>query len=211
MSVKLVSVTPDAEKMMAYVARVSNPNNQENPNYAKLLGYCIKHNHWSVFEQSFMTLEIETTRGLAAQILRHRSFTYQEFSQRYADSSMLADTIPMFDMRRQDTKNRQNSIDDIDPFVKQEFEIKIRRHFNEAMVLYQSMLDSGIAKECARFVLPLATPTRLYMSGSCRSWIHYITLRSANGTQKEHMDIAEECKKIFVEQFPTCAEALEWS
>ena len=210
MSVKLVSVTPDAEKMMAYVARVSNPNNQENPNYAKLLGYCIKHNHWSVFEQSFMTLEIETTRGLAAQILRHRSFTYQEFSQRYADSSMLADTIPMFDLRRQDTKNRQNSIDDIDPFVKQELEIKIRRHFDEAMVLYQSMLDSGIAKECARFVLPLATPTRLYMSGSCRSWIHYITLRSANGTQKEHMDIAEACKKIFVEQFPTCAEALEW-
>ena len=210
MSVKLVSVTPDAEKMMAYVARVSNPNNQENPNYAKLLGYCIKHNHWSVFEQSFMTLEIETTRGLAAQILRHRSFTYQEFSQRYADSSMLADQVPMFDLRRQDTKNRQNSIDDIDPFVKQEFEIKIRRHFDEAMVLYQSMLDSGIAKECARFVLPLATPTRLYMSGSCRSWIHYITLRSANGTQKEHMDIAEECKKIFVEQFPTCAEALEW-
>ena len=207
MSVKLVSVTPDAEKMMAYVARVSNPNNQENPNYAKLLGYCIKHNHWSVFEQSFMTLEIETTRGLAAQILRHRSFTYQEFSQRYADSSMLADTIPMFDLRRQDTKNRQNSIDDIDPFVKQEFEIKIRRHFDEAMVLYQSMLDSGIAKECSRFVLPLATPTRLYMSGSCRSWIHYITLRSANGTQKEHMDIAEACKKIFVEQFPTCAES----
>ena len=207
MSVKLVSVTPDAEKMMAYVARVSNPNNQENPNYAKLLGYCIKHNHWSVFEQSFMTLEIETTRGLAAQILRHRSFTYQEFSQRYADSSMLADQVPMFDLRRQDTKNRQNSIDDIDPFVKQEFEIKIRRHFDEAMVLYQSMLDAGIAKECSRFVLPLATPTRLYMSGSCRSWIHYITLRSANGTQKEHMDIAEECKKIFVEQFPTCAEA----
>ena len=210
MSVKLVSVTPDAEQTMAYVARVSNPNNQENPNYAKLLGYCIKHNHWSVFEQSFMTLEIETTRGLAAQILRHRSFTYQEFSQRYADSSMLADQVPMFDMRRQDTKNRQNSIDDIDPFVKQEFEIKIRRHFDEAMVLYQSMLDSGIAKECARFVLPLATPTRLYMSGSCRSWIHYITLRSANGTQKEHMDIAEACKKIFVEQFPTCAAALEW-
>jgi len=210
MSVKLVSVTPDAEQTMAYVARVSNPNNQENPNYAKLLGYCIKHNHWSVFEQSFMTLEIETTRGLAAQILRHRSFTYQEFSQRYADSSMLADQVPMFDMRRQDTKNRQNSIDDIDPFVKQEFEIKIRRHFDEAMVLYQSMLDSGIAKECARFVLPLATPTRLYMSGSCRSWIHYITLRSANGTQKEHMDIAEACKEIFVEQFPTCAAALEW-
>ena len=210
MSVKLVSVTPDAEQTMAYVARVSNPNNQENPNYAKLLGYCIKHNHWSVFEQSFMTLEIETTRGLAAQVLRHRSFTYQEFSQRYADSSMLADQVPMFDLRRQDTKNRQNSIDDIDPFVKQEFEIKIRRHFDEAMVLYQSMLDAGIAKECSRFVLPLATPTRIYMSGSCRSWIHYINLRTANGTQKEHMDLAEGCKKIFVEQFPTCAEALEW-
>ena len=210
MSVKLISVTPDAEKMMAYVARVSNPNNQENPNYAKLLGYCIKHNHWSVFEQAFMTLELETTRGVAAQVLRHRSFTYQEFSQRYADSSMLADQVPMFDLRRQDTKNRQNSIDDIDPFVKQEFEIKIRRHFDEAMVLYQSMLDAGIAKECARFVLPLATPTRIYMSGSCRSWIHYINLRTANGTQKEHMDLAEGCKKVFVEQFPTCAEALEW-
>ena len=210
MNVKLVSVTPDAEQTMAYVARVSNPNNQENPNYAKLLGYCIKHNHWSVFEQSFMTLEIETTRGLAAQILRHRSFTYQEFSQRYADSSLLAETIPLPELRRQDTKNRQNSIDDVNEFVRQEFEIKMRKHFDEAMVLYQSMLDMNIAKECARFVLPLATPTRLYMSGSCRSWIHYITLRSANGTQKEHMDIAEACKKIFVEQFPTCAEALEW-
>ena len=210
MSVKLVSVTPDAEQTMAYVARVSNPNNQENPNYAKLLGYCIKHNHWSVFEQSFMTLEIETTRGLAAQILRHRSFTYQEFSQRYADSSLLAETIPLPELRRQDTKNRQNSIDDIDPFIRQEFQIKMQKHFEEGMKLYQEMLDASIAKECARFVLPLATPTRLYMSGSCRSWIHYITLRSANGTQKEHMDIAEECKKIFVEQFPTCAEALEW-
>jgi thymidylate synthase (FAD) len=210
MTVKLVSVTPDAEQTMAYVARVSNPNNQENPNYAKLLGYCIKHNHWSVFEQSFMTLEIETTRGLAAQILRHRSFTYQEFSQRYADSSLLSETIPLPELRRQDTKNRQNSIDDIDPVVQQEFEIKMRRHFDEAMVLYQSMLDMGIAKECARFVLPLATPTRLYMSGSCRSWIHYIQLRSANGTQKEHMEIAEQCKRIFAEQFPTVAEALEW-
>ena len=210
MNVKLISVTPDAEQTMAYVARVSNPNNQENPNYAKLLGYCIKHNHWSVFEQAFMTLEIETTRGLAAQILRHRSFTYQEFSQRYADSSLLAETIPVPELRRQDTKNRQNSIDDVDPFVRQEFEIKIRKHFDDAMTLYQSMLDMGIAKESARFVLPLATPTRLYMSGSVRSWAHYITLRSANGTQKEHMDIAEACKKIFVEQFPTCAEALEW-
>ena len=210
MNVKLVSVTPDAEKTMAYVARVSNPNNQENPNYAKLLGYCIKHNHWSVFEQSFMTLEIETTRGLAAQILRHRSFTYQEFSQRYADSTLLSETIPLPELRRQDTKNRQNSIDDIDPYMVQKYEMLMQQHFNAGMELYQKMLAEGIAKECARFVLPLATPTRLYMSGSCRSWIHYITLRSANGTQKEHMDIAEACKKIFIEQFPTCAEALEW-
>ena len=210
MQVKVISVTPDAEKHMGYVARVSNPNNQENPKVAGLLSYCIKHQHWSVFEQAFMTLEIETTRGLAAQILRHRSFTFQEFSQRYADSSMLASTIPMFDLRRQDKKNRQNSIDDIDPFVRQEFQVKMRNYFDEGMKLYQEMLEYGIAKECARFVLPLACPTRIYMSGSCRSWIHYINLRSANGTQKEHMDIAEECKKIFVEQFPTCAEALEW-
>jgi thymidylate synthase (FAD) len=210
MSVKLISVTPDAEKMMAYVARVSNPNNQENPNYAKLLGYCIKHNHWSVFEQAFMTLELETTRGVAAQVLRHRSFTYQEFSQRYADSSMLAERIPLPELRRQDTKNRQNSIDDINPHIRQNFEIKMQKHFEQGMKLYQEMLEYGIAKECARFVLPLATPTKIYMSGSCRSWIHYITLRTANGTQKEHMDLAEGCKKIFIEQFPTCAEALDW-
>ena len=211
MSVKLISVTPDAEQTMAYVARVSNPNNQENPNYAKLLGYCIKHNHWSVFEQAFMTLEIETTRGLAAQILRHRSFTYQEFSQRYADSSLLAEKIPLPELRRQDTKNRQNSIDDIDPFVRQEFQIKMQKHFEEGMKLYQEMLDASIAKECARFVLPLATPTKIYMTGSVRSWIHYIDLRSANGTQKEHMDIAKECQCIFAGQFPTVAEALGWN
>jgi thymidylate synthase (FAD) len=210
MSVKLVSVTPDAEQTMAYVARVSNPNNQENPNYAKLLGYCIKHNHWSVFEQSFMTLEIETTRGLAAQILRHRSFTYQEFSQRYADSSLLAETIPVPELRRQDTKNRQNSIDDLDPEFVELTNKQIETYFAQGMSLYQHLLDNGVAKECARFVLPLATPTRLYMSGSCRSWIHYIQLRSANGTQKEHMEIAEQCKTIFAEQFPTVAEALEW-
>ena len=158
-----------------------------------------------------MTLEIETTRGLAAQILRHRSFTYQEFSQRYADSSMLADKIPLPDLRRQDTKNRQNSIDDIDPFTRQEFQIKMQKHFEAGMKLYKDMLDANIAKECARFVLPLAVPTKLYMSGSCRSWIHYISLRSANGTQKEHMDIANACKDIFVEQFPTVSEALEWT
>ena len=210
MNVKFISITPDAEKTMAYVARVSNPKNQDNEKFAGLLKYCIKHNHWSVFEQSHMTLEIETTRGLAAQILRHRSFTYQEFSQRYADSSLLEETIALPELRRQDTKNRQNSTDDLDPLDKQHYELEIRKHFDAAMKLYKSMLDNGVAKESARFVLPLATPTRLYMTGSCRSWAHYIDLRSAHGTQKEHMQIAQECKKIFVEQFPNVAEALEW-
>ena len=209
-NVRLISVTPDAEKTIGYVARVSNPKNQENPNVAGLLKYCIKHGHWSVFEQAHMTVEISTTRGLAAQILRHRSFTYQEFSQRYADSSMLAKEIPLPELRRQDTKNRQNSIDDVDPFVNQDFQLKMQRHFVDGMKLYKEMLEAGIAKECARFVLPLATPTRLYMTGSVRSWIHYIDLRSAHGTQKEHMDIANECKCIFAGQFPIVAEALEW-
>jgi thymidylate synthase (FAD) len=207
---KLISVTPDAEATMGRVARVSNPSNQDNPDIAGLLKYCVKHQHWSVFEQSFMTLEIETNRGIAAQILRHRSFTYQEFSQRYADSSLLADSIPMFDLRSQDTKNRQNSIDDIDEGVKNAFETKIKKHMYDSMSLYQEMLDANIAKECARFILPLATPTRIYMSGSCRSWIHYIDLRSGHGTQLEHMNIANACKEIFVEQFPTVAEALNW-
>ena len=195
---------------MGYVARVSNPNNQENPNVSGLLKYCIKHNHWSVFEQAHLTVEIETTRGIAAQVLRHRSFTFQEFSQRYADSSLLGKEIPLPALRRQDDKNRQNSIDDIDPLTQQDFEIKMQRHFVNGMHLYKEMLEAGIAKECARFVLPLATPTRIYMTGSCRSWIHYIDLRSAHGTQKEHMDIANGCKKIFVENFPSVSEALEW-
>lgn len=211
MNVKLISVTPDAEKNIAYCARVSNPANQNNENSAKLLSYCIKHKHWSIFEQAFMTLEINTTRAIAAQILRHRSFTFQEFSQRYADSSVLTDRIPLPNLRRQDTKNRQNSIDDLDPFVAQQFEIAIERYFQEGMDLYKTMLDKGIAKECARMVLPLATPTRIYMSGSLRSWMHYIDLRSANGTQKEHMDIAKECQCIFAGQFPTIAEALGWT
>jgi len=211
MNVRLISVTPDAEKTMGYVARVSNPANQENPNVAGLLKYCIKHNHWSVFEQSFMTLEIETNRGIAAQILRHRSFTYQEFSQRYADSSLLSENIPLPELRRQDTKNRQNSIDDIDDWTQTRFNMKMTRLFTQSMDLYKEMLDAGIAKECARFVLPLATPTRIYMSGSCRSWIHYIDLRSAHGTQKEHMEIAEACRRIFICKFPTVAEALGWS
>ena len=209
--IKLISVTPDAEKHMAYCARVSNPNNQENEKFSGLLKYCVKHQHWSIFEQAYMTLEINTTRGVAAQVLRHRSMTYQEFSQRYADSSLLAEKIPLPELRRQDTKNRQNSIDDVDPFVVQKYEMLMQQHFKEAMDLYKKMLDDGIAKECARFVLPLATPTRLYMTGSVRSWIHYIELRSANGTQKEHMDIALGAKKIFCEQFPAVAEAMEWN
>lgn len=210
MTIQLISITPDAEKTMAYVARVSNPSNQDNEKYSGLLKYCIKHNHWSVFEQSFMTLEIETTRAIAAQILRHRSFTYQEFSQRYADSSLLGKVIPLPELRRQDTKNRQNSIDDLDPFVVQNLELQMQTLFDSSMALYQQMLDRGVAKECARNVLPLCTPTKIYMTGSCRSWIHYINLRSANGTQKEHMDVALACKEVFKEQFPSVSEALEW-
>ena len=209
-NLNLISVTPDAEKHMAYCARVSNPSNQDNEKFSGLLRYCVKHQHWSIFEQAYMTLEINTTRGIAAQILRHRSFTYQEFSQRYADSSLLAKTIPLPELRRQDTKNRQNSIDDIDPFTRQKFEMKMQRLFSESMDLYQEMLDASIAKECARFVLPLAVPTKIYMTGSVRSWIHYIDLRSSNGTQKEHMDIALDAKRIFCEQFPAVAEAMEW-
>ena len=157
-----------------------------------------------------MTLEIETTRGLAAQILRHRSFTYQEFSQRYADVSYIREDIPLPELRSQDTKNRQNSIDDVDPDVVERFNRDMRKHFDAGIDLYKSMLHAGIAKECARFVLPLATPTKIYMTGSCRSWIHYIQLRSGHGTQKEHMDIANECKKIFSHTFPVVAEALAW-
>ena len=210
MNVELISITPDAEKTMAYIARVSNPSNQDNENYSGLLKYCIKHNHWSVFEQSTMTLEIETTRAIAAQILRHRSFTFQEFSQRYADTNLIASKIPVPALRKQDLKNRQNSTDDLDEFVKQDIEMTITSHFNNAEKLYKRMLEAGVAKECARMVLPLATPTRLYMTGSCRSWIHYINLRSAHGTQKEHMDIAEGCRKVFTEQFPVVSKALEW-
>tara|TARA_B100001996_G_C18601013_1_gene569850 strand:- start:535 stop:1188 length:654 start_codon:yes stop_codon:yes gene_type:complete len=209
--IKLISVTPDAEKHMAYVARVSNPQNQDNDKFSGLLTYCIKHGHWSVFEQAFMTVEINTTRGLAAQILRHRSFTYQEFSQRYADVSYMREDIPLPELRSQDDKNRQNSIDDVDPVIAEKYNGMMRKHFDAGMDLYKLMLRDGIAKECARFVLPLATPTRLYMTGSVRSWIHYIELRSAHGTQKEHMDLVENVRTVFKEQFPTVSEALEWS
>lgn len=206
--VKLINVTPDAEKTIAYCARVSNPNNQNSDNIAKLLKYCIDHKHWSIFEMATLNLEINTTRGLAAQILRHRSFNFQEFSQRYADTTLLADDIPLFELRRQDTKNRQNSTDDIDREIIFKWNSKLREHFAKSKSIYDGMIADGIAKECARFVLPLATPTRLYMSGTLRSWITYIALREKNGTQKEHMLIAKECKRIFTEQFPIISEAL---
>ena len=217
--VKLIAITQgageliekNAQEVISYIARVSNPSNQLNfDTAAGLLKYCIKHEHWSIFEHAFMTLEINTTRGIAAQILRHRSFTFQEFSQRYADSSLLGD-IPVPELRRQDTKNRQNSIDDVDPFVLKKYEMLNQDYFKRGMDLYKQMLNDGIAKECARFILPLATPTKIYMTGSARSWIHYVKLRSANGTQKEHMDIAKECQCIFAGQFPNIAEALEWT
>ena len=207
--VKLITSTPDAEKSMAYIARVSNPKNQDNENFTKLIGYCIRNEHWSVFEQAYMTLQIETTRGIAAQILRHRSFTFQEFSQRYADSTQLGE-IPIPELRRQDIKNRQNSVSDLSEEVINKFNNKIKDLFNLNKQLYEELLEAGIAKECARFVLPLATPTRIYMTGSCRSWIHYINLRTGNGTQKEHMDIAKECKKIFSQEYPVVSSALNW-
>ena len=209
MKVNLVTVTPDAEKQMGYIARVSNPQNQSNPAVAGLLGYCIKHGHWSVFEQAHMTVEIETTRGIAAQILRHRSFTFQEFSQRYANTNLLGE-IPVPDLRSQDLKNRQNSNDDIPEEQTKRLQDQIARYFAEGIDLYNELIREGVAKECARFVLPLATPTRIYMTGSVRSWIHYIDLRSAHGTQKEHMDIVKEIRGIFKQQFPVCTNALNW-
>ena len=209
MKVCLQSVTPDAEKTIGYIARVSNPNNQDNPKVEKLLEYCIKHGHWSIFEQAHMTLQIDTNRGIAAQILRHRSFTFQEFSQRYADTNLL-EAIQLPELRRQDSKNRQNSIDDLDPEVVEKLNKQMKTLFSSGQALYNQMIESGVAKECARMVLPLCTPTRIYMTGSCRSWIHYINLRSGHGTQKEHMVIAKAVKDVFVEQFPAVSEALEW-
>ena len=202
-------MTPDAEKQMGYIARVSNPNNQSNPAVAGLLGYCIKHGHWSVVEQAHMTVEIETTRGIAAQILRHRSFTFQEFSQRYANTNLLGE-IEVPDLRSQDLKNRQNSNDDIPEEQTKRLQDQIKRYFAEGIDLYNELIREGVAKECARFVLPLATPTRIYMTGSVRSWIHYIDLRSAHGTQKEHMDIVKEVRDIFKKEFPVCTNALNW-
>jgi thymidylate synthase (FAD) len=210
-TVKLISVTPDAEKHIAYCARVSNPKNQENDNFSGLLKYCIKNQHWSIFEHAFLTVEINTSLAIATQILRHRSFTFQQFSQRYADSTELQLELPVPDLRKQDTKNRQNSTDDLGDYVKLGLQEEIRKHFEYSLKLYNKMLGVGVAKECARFVLPQATQTRLYMSGSLRSWMHYIDLRSAHGTQAEHMEVAEAIRCIFTCQFPTISSALGWS
>ncbi len=206
MKVTKIALTPDAEKLMGYCARVSNPSNQENPDVSKLLAYCIKNGHWSVFETASMTLEIETSRAIAAQILRHRSFKFQEFSQRYASPT----DFEMYTARRQDLKNRQNSLDDLNDGTKIWFDSVQRTHWEESMRLYNEALAKGIAKECARFLLPLSTQTRLYMTGDIRSWIHYIQLRTAEGVQLEHRLIAEACKDIFTHELLLVSLALGW-
>ncbi len=205
MKVKLVSVTPDAEKLMAYCARVSNPANQENPEYSRLLRYCANHGHWSVFEMADMTVEIETSRAVSAQLLRHRSFVFQEFSQRYAAATLgFEDITP----RRQDDKNRQNSTEDLEPRILSWFQKRMDDIEKESQMAYELALDLGIAKESARFLLPLSTTTRLYMKGSVRSWIHYLKVRLDKSTQKEHRDIAELIMLEFKTQFPITHEAV---
>ena len=206
-SAKLVWITPDAEQLVGKIARVSNPANEDNPEVEKLIRYLIKHKHWSPFEMASMCVEIHTTRAISAQILRHRSFTFQEFSQRYAiPTDTFATVLP--DLRRQDNKNRQNSIDDLPPETQEYYEQRIDNHFRQSVDLYESLLHSGVAKECARSVLPLNTVTRLYMSGTIRSWLHYCDLRGANGTQKEHMLIAQSVREILEEQVPVIARAM---
>jgi thymidylate synthase (FAD) len=207
-SVELISVTPDAEKLIAYCARVSNPKNQDNDAFEGLIKYCIRERHWSIFQMADMTVEINCQMPIATQILRHRSFEFQQFSQRYADATELNLDIPIPDLRKQDTKNRQNSTDDLGDYLKLTLQDEIRQHFEASKNLYQKLLNLGIAKENARMVLPGATMTRLYMKGSARSWITYIALREKNGTQLEHKEVAKACKAIFVECFPTIANAL---
>jgi thymidylate synthase (FAD) len=197
MQVKLINATPKGEQLIAYCARVSSPN-QDNPEYEGLLRYCVKHGHWSVFEMADMTVEIITSRAIAAQILRHKSFSFQELSQRYSAVTEF-ETI---EARRQDTKNRQNSIDDLSEQDKAWFLSAQSRVINEANNVYRDALDRGIAKECARMVLPLLTQTRLYMKGSVRSWIHYLAVRDSPDTQLEHRLVAQAAKQIFCEQFP---------
>ena len=209
--VKLIWATPNAEQMIGMMARVSNPDNQNNPDVTGLLKYCIKHKHWSILEMANLCVEINTTRGISPQILRHRSFTFQEFSQRYANTNAIG-RIHCPELRSQDVKNRQNSVDDLESKLGKSQVADIKRriaiHFEEAEHLYQELISKGVAKESARFLLPSAVPTRLYMNGTLRSWAHYIDLRSANGTQQEHKEIAEHCKQIFTEQFPIISSAL---
>lgn len=205
-NVVLISITPKAEETMGYCARVSNPDNQDNPKVAGLLSYCIKHGHWSVFEQANMVLEITTSRAIAPQILRHRSFAFQEFSQRYA---AVNDFIP-FRARRQDKKDRQNSIDDMDSATQEWFSQAQQQIWTLAYGKYQEALERGVAKECARALLPLNTSTKLYMNGTVRSWIHYIQLRAQPSTQYEHRLIAMRCQQIFAEHLPQVAQALGW-
>ena len=203
--VSLVHRTEGAEDLIVYMARVSNPSSQkENKNGERLLKYLIKHKHWSPFEMASMCVEIETTRSISSQLLRHRSFSYQEYSQRYA---AVLDKPVTPNLRRQDVKNRQNSIDDLDPFLKQNLQLNAQRLFTQAHLLYEEMLEHGVAKECAREVLPLASRTRLYMHGTLRSWIHYIDVRASVETQLEHRQIADEIKRIMYEQFPTISAA----
>ena len=206
-SAKLIWVTPDAEALVGKIARVSNPNNEDNPQVEKLIRYLIKHKHWSPFEMASMCVEIHTTRAISAQILRHRSFSFQEFSQRYAiPTDTFATVLP--ELRRQDLKNRQNSIDDLESEKQEYYQQRIDDHFRESVNLYESLLHSGVAKECARSVLPLNTVTRLYMSGTLRSWLHYVDLRADNGTQKEHMQIARSIGDILDDTVPTIARAM---
>jgi thymidylate synthase (FAD) len=205
MKVRLISVTPDAEKTVLYCARVSNPKNQDSENTG-LLSYCIKHAHWSIFEMADMCVEIETSRAISAQILRHKSFFFQEFSQRYAE----AQGFETYEARRQDTKNRQNSIDDMPEIDKAWFKQAQKCLQDYSRLAYEEALSRGIAKEQARFLLPMSTSTKLYMKGSIRSWLHYLDLRCANGTQLEHQEIANEIKKLFCEQFPIIAKAKNW-
>lgn len=206
-NVKLIWITPNAESIMGYCARVSNPENQDNPDVSKLLKYCIDHRHWSVFETANMCLEIETSRAISAQILRHKSFSFQEFSQRYAESVKIESYLP----RRQDTKNRQNSIDDLSDEDKRWWLQTETRIAMNGFNAYHNALERGISKETARFLLPMATSTRLYMNGTIRSWIHYITERTDKGAQKEHRDLAEQAKHIFITNLPIISEALEWA
>jgi thymidylate synthase (FAD) len=207
-SAKLIWITPNAEEVIAYCARVSNPSNQNNHETApRLLQYCVRHQHWSVFETANMCVEINTTRSIAAQILRHRSFSFQEFSQRYAEVVVPA-AIP--ELRRQDTKNRQNSIDDLDDVVKRNFQFRIGNLYSDCYGLYKELIAAGVAKECAREVLPMASPTKLYMNGTVRSWLHYCDLRTGSGTQKEHAVIAGQIQDILYSEIPNVCEAM-WS